>query len=219
MQYDAKPPRRRFNSTQQILAALVVIAVVMGGISAFEDGHFEWRGLAGNLATELLGAVITFIIIERIIDTRESQQQLRQQLIRDMGNPDNGIAAHAVSELRVNGWLSDGSLAGWFLSGANLQGVYLRDANLKGLGLYRSNLKDAKITEEQLIQLHDLRRTIMPDGCLYDGRFQLPGDLNWALEKFGIDVRTAAPEQMANYYEVSVDAYLKGQEWAKHHLH
>ncbi len=54
--------------------------------------------------------------------------------------------------------------------------------------------------------MNDLRRTVMTDGKLYDGRYCLVGDLNWAFTRYGIDVNKATLEQMAAYYDVSLES-------------
>lgn len=218
MRYEPRSTSRFSIGKNQILLAIVAVAVLMAVVAGFEEGQFDWRGLAGNLSTELIGAVITYFIIDRIINQQEQEQQLKERLIREMGNRNNAVSSRAVDELRERGWLSDGSLSGWFLSDADLQGLYLRDANVAGMGLYRSNLKEARISDEQLMTLNDLRRTIMPDGTRYDGRFCLNGDLKWALSKYDTDPTTATAAAMAAYYEVDEALYLDGQRWAIEHI-
>lgn len=217
MQY-LKPQRSRWKTSQLVLIALVGVAILMGVVSAWEDGKFLWQNLMGNLATELIGAVITYLILDQLIGQRENEQQLKEQLIREMGSRDNGIAARAMNELRARGWLQDGSLKGWFFQGANWQRAYLKDANLQGVGVFRSDLSGARLTEDQLMGLNDLRETVLSDGSVYDGRYCLKGDLDWAYSKYGIDVRIASPQQMADYYAVPLERYLEGQRWAKANL-
>jgi hypothetical protein len=217
MRSDHSKPRR-FSSSNRILLALIVVAFIFAFVSGFENGQFEWRGLIGNLGSELIGAVITYAIIERIVHASADNAEMKPQLIRRLENPDSGAAITAVQELLARGWLQDGSLYGWFLKRANLQKADLRHANTNELGLYRCNLTDALIREEQLAVMSDLRRTIMPDGQQYDGRYCLKGDLNWALTNYGIDVNIATPQQMADYYNVPLERYLEGQKWAKANL-
>jgi uncharacterized protein YjbI with pentapeptide repeats len=208
----------RFSTSNRILLALIVVAFIFALISGFEDGQFQWRGLVGNLASELIGAVITYAIIERIVHASADNADTKRQLIRKLENPHAGAAITAVQELYARGWLQDGSLYGWFLKRANLEKADLRKANTNELGLYRCNLTDALINENQLAVMSDLRRTIMPDGQPYDGRYCLKGDLNWARTNYGIDVNEATPQQMADYYNVPLERYLEGQKWAKANL-
>lgn len=214
MQYDNGSSSRLKLNKNHILLALIAVALFMAIIAGIEDGRFDWRGFTGNLSTELIGAVITYWIIDRIINTQEHETQLKQRLIREMSNGNNGVSSRAVAELRSNGWLQDGSLKGWFLTDADLRGVYLKDADVGGLGIYRTDLTGAKITDEQLLSLNDLRRSTLPDGSLYDGRFCLSGDLEWARTKYHIDPATAPAQEMAGFYEVTVEQYIEGQRWA-----
>lgn len=89
-------------------------------------------------------------------------------------------------------------------------------AKLAGVHLQWSNLEGAKgLKDEQLVYLHNLRGATMPDGSLYDGRYNLKRDLSW-MQHSGVDPRD--PEAVANFYGVSVEAYLSGQAWAQEHL-
>jgi hypothetical protein len=218
MQY-IPPSSKRIKRTYLILGAILLGSLVAGLLTAFEDGGFNANDLIGNLSTELIGAVVTFAIIERVLKQGDDDLKLRDQLIRETENPDVGITKRAITELRYHGWLQDGSLAGWFLQRANLEGVYLKDANFQGVGFYRSNLKNTKLTPEQLCKLNDLRLTVMPDGDLYDGRYCLTGDVNWAFTRYEIDLKTATVQTAAAYYGVSEQQYIEGQRWAKQHLH
>jgi hypothetical protein len=100
--------------------------------------------------------------------------------------------------------------------------------------LIGANLKGSTVTDEQLSLAYILTYTVMPDGSFYDGKFNLVGDLRGALQS-NIDIRS--PRAMANYYsitaevsadpitqarmeyyKVSTDEYLSGQQWAKENL-
>lgn len=111
-------------------------------------------------------------------------------------------------------------LQGASLVGANLQRAYLVRANLPEANLLiadmqmacltRANLKDVKgLDYERLAQVDSLQGATLPDGSLYDGRFNLKGDIDSA-QKLHID--TAHPEAMAEFYSISLDAYLHGQD-------
>ncbi len=214
---DSKHQRRNF--ANPIMGVLLIVAVVMGLVSSLdEQGQFDIRTLGMNLATELIGAVITYYIIDRIVKNSIDNSELKPQMIRRLENPDPGITWQALKDLEAKGWLQDGSLYGWFLRRANFKNADLLAMDTNGLGMYRCNLEGAKIEEEQLAVMTDLRRTIMPDGKLYDGRYCLIGDLAWAQDRYGIDVNTATHDEMAAFYEVPVETYLEGQRWAKANL-
>jgi len=112
------------------------------------------------------------------------------------------------------------------LSGANLQEVDLREvdlrgANFAGADLRRAVLLDANLlearglTDLQVVQIYRMRGAQMPDGTRYDGRYRLKGDHAWAREH---DINTKDPVEMAAYYEVPLEVFLAGQEWAEQNL-
>ncbi|MEO0562266.1 MAG: hypothetical protein AAF125_09130 [Chloroflexota bacterium] len=64
----------------------------------------------------------------------------------------------------------------------------------------------------------DLRLTIMPDGEVYDGRYCLRGDIDWARKHYDLDFVSASPQEMADYYHISLKRFMVGQKWAYKHL-
>ncbi|HEY6074697.1 MAG TPA: pentapeptide repeat-containing protein [Anaerolineales bacterium] len=172
------------------------------------------------------------------------------ELINKIFKLDNKSTLQAVEELRVRGWLADGSLRGTALCQAqmgnadlmeadlrnvdfhqaNLEFADLRKARLNGAklnraslfhanldqadltyaDLYKANLRGAQnLTEQQLTCVNQLLGAIMPDGNTYDGRFNLPGDLaraRWA------KVNPDDPQSMADFYGVTLDAYLSAHK-------
>jgi uncharacterized protein YjbI with pentapeptide repeats len=96
------------------------------------------------------------------------------------------------------------------LNRASLQGANLDGTDFTSADLYKVNLRGAQnLTDEQLATANELFGSIMPDGSIYDGRFNLPGDLaraKWA------KVKVDDPKGMADFYGVSLDAYLQGQK-------
>ena len=175
------------------------------------------------------------------------------ELLNKLRNQENRIVLRAVEDLRVHGWLSDGSLRNialcnvqlqtadlmkadftnvdfhqahleWAdlrmadlrsakLTRANLSGSNLSGTNLARADLYKANLRGAQnLTDEQLSNVRRLWGAIMPDGNPYDGRFNLQADLvlaRWA------KIDTEDVEQMADFFGVSLDTYLSGQEYTK----
>jgi len=55
----------------------------------------------------------------------------------------------------------------------------------------------------------------MPDGKVYNGCLCLKKDIDFAVFS-GIDIED--PTSMADYYGVSTEEYMAGQEWACEHL-
>ncbi len=172
------------------------------------------------------------------------------ELINKIAKLENKSTLQAVEELRVRGWLTDGSLRGTALCQAQMQNADLMEADLRNVDfhqadlefadlrkarlngarlnraslqranlgnadltyadLYKANLRGAQnVTDQQLSTVHELLGAIMPDGSVYDGRFDLPGDLaraRWA--KLNVD----DPETMAEFYGVTLDVYLRAHK-------
>lgn len=68
---------------------------------------------------------------------------------------------------------------------------------------------------DQLILAKSLFRSVLPHIGHYDGRFRMESDLD-GISKLGFD--PLIPEQVAQYYEVSLANYLAGQKWADENL-
>lgn len=172
--------------------------------------------------------------------------QTKLELINKILSLENKPTLDAIEELRVRGWLADGSLRGIALckaqlehadlmgadlrnvdfhqsnldftdlskarlNGANLSRASLQRANLDQADLtyadlYKANLQGVlNLTEEQLSRAHQLLGAILPDGKVYDGCFNLSGDLGrarWA------KVNINAPQEMAEFYGVSTEVYM-----------
>ena len=173
--------------------------------------------------------------VERELVSRREQETYKAQLIRQMGSEDSATVLQAVGELKARGWLADGSLREADLTEANLQrshladatlekanlrhanmeGANLRGANLQGAYLHSANLQEAdlggaQVTAWQLQQASQMRGATMPNGSRYDGRFNLRGDR----ELLANEVRHQDLKVAAQWYGVSLGAYLQGQEWA-----
>lgn len=113
-------------------------------------------------------------------------------------------------------YLGRANLSEAFLDAADLSKADFSRANLSWLDLARANLRGAKsLSDSQLALVAKLRHATMPDGTRYDGRFNLPWDIDVA--RTG-DLDIDDPKAMAGFYEVSIEAYLRGQEWARKNL-
>ncbi len=96
------------------------------------------------------------------------------------------------------------------LARTNLRNVKLDEAILQGADLFKANLKGAhNLNEQQLSKAKRLWGAIMPDGTSYDGRYNLPGDLEFA--KWG-NVDIDDPEAMADFLGVPLEVYVLGQK-------
>lgn len=177
-----------------------------------------------NLVPEAVGITFTVLIINRLDAVRENRL-IRERLTRQMHSYYNPTALQAVEELRLLGYLSDGTLHGVDLRGADLRSANLYQADLRGANLkntklenadlYEANLEGATITDEQLAWTWTMRGATMPDGTRYDGRFNLPHDKELC-DKWGHT--WGDPASMAQYYGVSEEKFLEGQRWAEENL-
>ena len=157
---------RNLSSVQKVAALVLVLAssiAVLGHLNQHYGLDLEpvvgaiIADFYANVSTEMASIAIAVLVIDSL-NERRAEQELKAQLIREMGHPtDNGVALRAVRELRAHGWLEDGSLRETNLEGANLQGADLRGANLKqanllGAKLERANLHEANLHEAKLEQ-------------------------------------------------------------------
>ncbi|MBN2118295.1 MAG: pentapeptide repeat-containing protein [Anaerolineales bacterium] len=102
------------------------------------------------------------------------------------------------------------------LTRTKLQSTNLDKASWDGANLIGANLKGAKnVSHEQLAQAGRMRACILPDGNLYDGRFNLPGDFADA-SILHVDLNN--PAAIAAFYGVSLEEFLHGQEWRQEHM-
>gem|GEM_PF-971781 len=110
--------------------------------------------LYANVGAELLSIAITVLIVDSL-NKRNLIIEQKQDMILQMGSPDNTFAIEATRVLRQKGWLTDGTLQNAILSGANLQQANLSEANLSkailsDADLSESNLHKVKLTEATL---------------------------------------------------------------------
>lgn len=124
--------------------------------------------------------------------------------------------------------LRGAELTGASLSRAALWKTDLRNATLVGADLGNANLKyanleDARVTRDQLRRAYSLRGSVLPDGTVYDGRFQLDGDIREAiLDGVNMDDATA----LSKWYSMPWDEFWRSMDLRNHrpeyddwHLH
>ncbi|QPC83973.1 pentapeptide repeat-containing protein [Phototrophicus methaneseepsis] len=205
----------------------LVVGIVLGLLinTLLESvGPPNYHDLLRDLLPEAVGITFTVLILDRLNAARE-ERQLKDQLIRRAHSRYNHTALEAIEDMRVLGYLEDGLLAARELRGSNwhsanlykadLEECDLTNAVLKKADFVYANLKGAKVAEQQLMHTETMYGATMPDGSRYDGRYNLPGDAAFAKRS---EVDTGSPEDMARWYGVSLERYLKGQQWAKQHL-
>jgi uncharacterized protein YjbI with pentapeptide repeats len=86
-------------------------------------------------------------------------------LIRKLCSADNQRVLQAVEELRVRGWLSDGSLCNVAICGALLQNADLMGADLTKVDLHQAHLEHALLCQANLTGAK-LTRAILCDADL-----------------------------------------------------
>lgn len=177
-----------------------------------------------SLVPEGVGIFFTVLIIDRLDSIREAQV-IKDQLVRRLQSRYNHTALQAVEEIRVMGYLEDGTLRNRNLRGANWVDANMYQADLEGSDLGNAvldkadfvlaNLKDVNVTDEQLVKTDIMYGSIMPDGRKYDGRYHLAGDFAYARRK---DINIESDEALAKWFGVSLEHYREGQHWADEHL-
>ncbi|MBN1309958.1 MAG: pentapeptide repeat-containing protein [Anaerolineae bacterium] len=208
----------------------------------------DWPGLALNFGTDMGGTLVTFILIDLLLgsrEKREAEEREKARLIGQMHSRDNGLTLAAVEELRAHGWLVDGTLRGANLVNANLQGGYLRYANLREVNLHRANCRKTRLGHTDLrgadledadFQGADLDEVKLQGAQVLLSQLTQANRLRNAVMpegerydgRFNLpgDLKDAEaagisandPAAMAEFYGVSLEEYTAGQSWAREHL-
>lgn len=197
-------------------AGVVSVSLVSHVLSQQVNWWAWLDSFAQNFGTEIFGAFLTFLLLEVLVGGRRGREaearrteERKQWLIRQMRSRVNEEAVQATEEMRVAGWLWDGSLHEAALFGANLDG-----ANLSGAGLVDANLRGANLQGADLTAAHlvgaDLRSTNLIGASLVEADLR-KGALNGA-DMEGTSLREA------NLGEANLrDANLEGADlrWAR----
>jgi len=129
----------------------------------------------------------------------------------------------SFASLRDTTWF-EADLQGAFLDHADLSnatlsmhavGPHFTEGDLTGATLTNANLSGAKVRHEQLCRARSIWNAKMPDGQLYDGRYNLPNDIELFLKSAR---NPNNPQEWADFYGVSLARYLEGQAWAQANL-
>ena len=112
-----------------------------------------WANWFQGVSTEMVGAVITTILLGTVVGLAQEaslEEQQREELVLQMASQSNDFAVEAARILGSKGWLEDGTTHGInlreaHLDGANLGGADLAEANLDHARLERSNLAGADL--------------------------------------------------------------------------
>jgi uncharacterized protein YjbI with pentapeptide repeats len=149
----------RKNATNLLRIAIVVLflllaawAISLNHLNRVIASHEPWLWLTTALVSvgpELAGIVIGVVTIDYLNERRQTEQ-LKAQLIRQMGSDIRDVAIPAARELAHHGWLYDGSLSGAYLTVANLSRAFLINANLSRAYLGVANLSEAILVQAKL---------------------------------------------------------------------
>lgn len=201
-----------------LFLGLAIWAITLNRYGLVIANYEPWLWLTVALVSvgpELAGIVIGVVTID-YLNERRQREQLKAQLIRQMGMHIPDVAVPAARELSHHKWLQDGSLIGANLRFANLIGADLSSANLS-----KANLRNAVLMGTWLINADlsgatlinaDLRATLLINTNLCESLL-IEADLSSALL---INAQlTRANLYEANLSEVQLDgADLRGiQYW------
>lgn len=145
----------RSNATNLLRVAIVLLFLLLAAW-AISLNHYDlvianrqpWLWLTTALVSvgpELAGIVIGVVTID-YLNERRQREQLKAQLIRQMGMHISDVAVPAAKELAHHKWLQDGSLIG-----ANLRFANLIAADLSSANLSKANLRNAVLLGAWLI--------------------------------------------------------------------
>jgi hypothetical protein len=193
-----------------ILFGLFMLAVGIS-IGAHFDAEQEWLGsawwdsFAQNAGTEMLGAFLTYFLIETLVGRRrrleeksEATAEHKRRLIRLMGSQTNEEAVRAVEELSALDWPFDGSLQGADLYQANLERadlsmVYLREANLSYANLQQADLSFTTLQEAD-VRYANLRGATLRSVNLKEAKLSGANLQDAILDEAIFDTNTALPD-------------------------
>jgi hypothetical protein len=145
-------PARQFGA---VLLAMALLVSVLGainqhpGLNIINFLESVLGDFYANVGTELASIAITVLIIDRLYEHRADEHR-REQLVLQMGSPDNGFAVEAVRMLEAQGWLQGKTLKKVNLSHANLEGARLAKVNLEEAHLPLANLQRVKLLDANL---------------------------------------------------------------------
>lgn len=120
---------------------IIGILLLVGSMIVFNGDDI--KTVIINLYSEVLIISTIGYILNLLQEARENER-LKAQLVREL-SATSGIAMRAIEELRIKGWLSDGSLKGSMLIRACLAGADLAGANLEEVQLVHATLNNADL--------------------------------------------------------------------------
>ncbi len=138
-----------------VLLVLMVVQLVLSLGTVWDT--VEWEGLVLSLCTDLIGAGVTYGLLELVVGRREQREARKANLIAQLGSRVKDVAVAAAEGLQRHGWHHE--LPGAYLARADLQRADLGQANLQGADLTRAKLERANLEKTELSE-----DTIFPVG-------------------------------------------------------
>lgn len=171
---------------------------------------FDWIEISANAFTELLGIFVTVFIIDKMNDIR-AKEELKEQIIREMGNRNNSIVLRAIREAVGHGWLTNGAFRGkWFefsnmnygeLHNADLQGTELNYSKFKKAQLYKANLSNAHMQganfQDAWMPFINLQNTWLKDANLQNANLMEADLFNAHIEDANLQNANVTDEQLS----------------------
>lgn len=166
--------------SRSVLALLLAIAMATSILSLLDnpDGWTaEWRSeWLQNFSTEMLGAIITFLLFELILGTRQEYEKL----VAELGSTIAETTNRAAEQLRRKGWLTNGNLDGISLRDADLRNINFTKARLRSVDFRNAYLMNATMTHGDFLQ-SNLHGAILHNagmvGANFDGSILKSADM------------------------------------------
>lgn len=132
-----------------------------------------------NISGELIAIAFTVLIVDTLNERREARAEERvekSRLLHQLASPHNVSAVEACRQLKVLGWLEDGSLSGAYLIGADLTGAKMPkavmiDGDLNQACLAKANLSYADL-EGSIFREADMREAILKETNLEEANLR-----------------------------------------------
>lgn len=186
----------------------IIVGVVLVGIGILL-GHYlfsDTDGYSLNLFTEFISICVTIFVLNTLAEAREKRRELtrlKTYLIARLGSEVNDVARSAAEELRLQGWLSDGSLRGAYLGRANLQNAPLWGADLRHANFEGADLRNA------ILSMADLRHADFSDAKLQGVNFSYANLVYVESNEYTeFDESTTMPDDRKWFPEVGPYNYL-----------
>jgi len=155
---------------------LVAVGILLGIYGFFSQS--DQVGFWINVIAAIFLGGLGYFFVSPIREARERNAHFKR-LLREMGSRSNEVAIRAVEELRVLGYLTDGSIPkGTNFSWANLRNAPLEKAKLKGVNLSFAHLEGADLRSTEF-ESADLSNARLEKAALLHTNFE-KADLNSA---------------------------------------